>query len=148
MCFGGIFRVNKNGRFNVPFGKPKRHVYSLENLKAFSEHLNGVKLEYGDFTETVKLARVNDFVYFDPPCPDKRVFGYSGAKGTDPFEFNQQDYLRLTTTCFDLDRRGVKWAVTDNNTSLIRLYLHKFNVTSLVRSKKDGEIEVVLITNY
>jgi DNA adenine methylase len=148
LAFGGIFRVNKHGRFNVPFGKARSCVYTRDNLKAVSEALNGVRLAYGDFTETVNPAQLKDFVYFDPPCPEKRVFGYSRSKGTDPFEFTQQDYLRLTTTCIDLDRRGVKWAVTDNNTSLIRLYLHKFRVTELVRSKKDNEIEVVLITNY
>jgi DNA adenine methylase len=147
LCFGGIFRVNKQGKFNVPFGKPQS-VYTEANLRAVSEVLNGVKLESGDFEETIESAKENDFIYFDPPCPEKRVFGYSRSKGKDPFEFTQKDYLRLTTACINLDKRGVKWAVTDNNTSLIRLSLHKFHVTELVRSKEDNEINVVLITNY
>jgi DNA adenine methylase len=146
LCFGGIFRVNQHGKFNVPFGRP-RHVYTEGNIKAVSRVLNKVKLEYGDFEETIESAKENDFVYFDPPCPEKRVFGYSRSKG-DPFEFTQKDYSRLTAACIDLDKRGVKWAVTDNNTSLIRLCLHKFYVTELVRSRKDNEINVVLITNY
>jgi DNA adenine methylase len=147
LCFGGIFRLNKRGQFNVPF-KESRSVYTEGNIKAVSQVLNGVKIEYGDFEETIKSAKENDFVYFDPPCPEKRVFGYSRSKGRDPFEFTQKDYLRLITACVELDKRGVKWAVTDNNTSLIRLYLHRFHVTELVRSKEDNEINVVLITNY
>lgn len=147
LCFGGIFRVNRRGQFNVPFGKP-RSVYTEGNIKAVSEALNGVKLEYGDFEETIESAKENDFVYFDPPCPEKRVFGYNRSKGKDPFEFTQKDYSRLTTACISLDKRGVEWAVTDNNTSLIRLSLHKFYVTELVRSKIDNETNVVLITNY
>jgi DNA adenine methylase len=147
LCFGGIFRLNKKGRFNVPFGNFS-HVYTEGNLQAVSEVLNGVKIKYGDFEETISSAKENDFVYFDPPSPEKRVFGYSRVKGRDPFEFTAKDYLRLTTVCMNLDKRGVKWAVIDNNTSLMRLSLYKFNVTNLVRDKKDNEIKVVLITNY
>jgi DNA adenine methylase len=147
LCFGGIFRVNKRGEFNVPF-KKSRSVYTEKNIKAVSEALDGVKLEYGDFEETIESAKENDFIYLDPPCPEKRVFGYSRSKGKDPFEFTQKDYSRLTTACINLDERGVKWAVMDNNTALLRLYLHKFYVTELVRSKRDNEINVVLITNY
>lgn len=146
LCFGGSFRVNRRGEFNVLFGKP-RLVYTEGNLRAVSEALNGVKLEYGDFEETVESAKENDFVYFDPPCPEKRAFGYHRNRG-DTFEFTQKDYSRLATACINLDKRGVKWAVIDNNTPLIRLYLHKFCVTELVRSKKDNEVEIVLITNY
>jgi DNA adenine methylase len=150
LSFGGIFRTNKEGLFNVPFGRPRSadNIWTEGNLKAVSETLNGVKLEYGDFEQTISAAEKGDFVYLDPPCPEKRLFGYTRSKGKDPFEFNQTDYLRLTKACLDLDNRGVKWAITDNNTSLLRLYLHKFHVTELVRSKTDNEVEIVLITNY
>ena len=146
LCFGRTFRTNKQGKFNISFGR-LQSVYTEENLKAVSEALNGVKLECGDFEETIESAKKNDFIYFDPPCPEKRVFGYHRNE-RDTFEFTQKDYLRLIRACIDLDKRGIKWAVTDNNTSLIRLYLHGFCVTELVRSKEDNEIEVVLITNY
>jgi DNA adenine methylase len=146
LCFGRIFRTNKRGEFSVSFGRVQS-IYTEENIKAVSEALSGVKLEYGDFEETIESAKENDFIYFDPPCSEKRVFGYHRNE-RDTFEFTQKDYLRLITACIDLDKRGVKWAVTDNNTSLIRLYLHRFHITELVRSKEDSEIEVVLITNY
>jgi DNA adenine methylase len=146
LSFGEIFRTNRRGEFNVSFGKIQS-VYTEENLKAVSKALKGVKLEYGDFEETVESAKENDFIYFDPPCPEKRVFGYHRNE-KDTFEFTQKDYSRLTTVCIDLDKRGIRWAVTDNNTAFMRLLLYKFDVTELVRSKEDNEIEVVLITNY
>jgi DNA adenine methylase len=147
LCFGGVFRVNKRGEFNVPFGEPGL-VYTEGNIQAVSEALNGAKLEYGDFEETIESAKENDFIYFDPPCPEKRAFGYCGKTGKNSFEFAEKDYLRLVAACISLDNRGVKWAVADNNTSLIRLALYKFPVIELVRSKKDNELKVVLITNY
>lgn len=146
LCFGRTFRTNKREGFNVPFGKVQT-VYTEENIKAVSEALSEVKLESGDFEETIRSARENDFVYFDPPCPEQRVFGYN-RNVRDTFEFTERDYLRLTAACIDLDKRGVKWAIADHNTFFIRLHLHKFHVTALVRSKEDSEIETVLITNY
>jgi len=146
LCFGGVFRVNKRGEFNVPFGEPGL-VYTEGNIKAVSEALSGARLECGDFEETIESAKENDFIYFDPPSSEKRAFGYHGNKG-DSFGFTQKDYARLTTACINLDQRGVRWAVADDNTSFVRLALYKFNVIELTRFKKDNEIHSVLITNY
>ena len=146
LCFGGVFRVNQRGEFNVPFGEPGL-VYTEGNIRAVSQALNGVRLEYGDFEETIASAQEKDFIYFDPPCPEKRAFGYHRNVG-DTFGFTQKDYERLTAACIKLDQRGVRWAVADNNTSFVRLALYKFNVIELTRSKQDNELHSVLITNY
>lgn len=66
--FNGLYRVNRAGRFNVPFGKyTNPTICDAENLRACSVALTGVDLRIGDFAETVADACAGDFVYFDPP---------------------------------------------------------------------------------
>ena len=67
-CFNGLYRVNRKGGFNVPFGKYKNpRVLDVPKLEAASRALHGVTILCADFSETVAGARTGDAVYFDPP---------------------------------------------------------------------------------
>lgn len=67
-CFNGLYRVNKSGYFNVPFGKYKNPtICDEENLNNVSEALQDVVLISKDFEYTEKYIDNNSFVYFDPP---------------------------------------------------------------------------------
>ena len=67
-CFNGLYRVNKRGEFNTPFGKQtKVNLFDRENLLAASKALQFAKLKCADYLTTVKDARRGDFVYLDPP---------------------------------------------------------------------------------
>jgi len=68
-CFNGLYRVNKSGGFNVPYGhlvNPK--FFTPEELLAYGEIFSSVKkISLGDFTDVTRKAKSGDFVYFDPP---------------------------------------------------------------------------------
>ncbi|MGB3124414.1 MAG: Dam family site-specific DNA-(adenine-N6)-methyltransferase, partial [Pseudomonas sp.] len=68
LSFNGIYRVNLNGDFNVPYGK-KYHLsaFDLPKLLQVSEALKGVSLSVADFELATQSARSGDLVYFDPP---------------------------------------------------------------------------------
>ena len=69
-CFNGLYRVNKNNEFNVPFGKKtKVNTYDGQNLGIIHSYLNfnEVTIQSIDFEESVKNAKPGDFIYFDPP---------------------------------------------------------------------------------
>ena len=67
-CFNGLYRVNRRGQFNVPFGRYKKpRVLNADGLRAAARALEGVTLVEGDFAETTKSAGRSDAVYFDPP---------------------------------------------------------------------------------
>lgn len=67
-CFNGLYRVNKRGRFNVPFGRYRNpRVLNEAGLRAASLALDGVDLVEGDFATTTEAAKRGDAVYFDPP---------------------------------------------------------------------------------
>lgn len=67
-CFNGLFRVNREGRFNVPFGRYKNpRICDEEGLRAASRALQSATIICQDFKHALSLARPGDFVYCDPP---------------------------------------------------------------------------------
>ncbi|MHA2407685.1 MAG: DNA adenine methylase [Candidatus Ranarchaeia archaeon] len=69
-CYNGLYRVNKQGKFNVPFGTYKNpKICDTPNLTAVSSLLNNrsVKLEVSDYRDSLKQAVELDFIYLDPP---------------------------------------------------------------------------------
>ena len=77
-CFNGLYRVNSNNEFNVPFGKKvKVNTYEGQNLGIVCGYLNynNVKMMSADFEEAVSDAKEGDFIYFDPPYDsDSSIF--------------------------------------------------------------------------
>ncbi len=68
-CFNGLYRTNKKGQFNVPFGKFKStpKICDEENLHAVSEVLQGVDIAHDGYKDTSWIAGARDAIYFDPP---------------------------------------------------------------------------------
>ena len=67
-CFNGLYRVNRKGKFNVPFGRYKNpRILDEENLRSVSEALRGVDIRVADVFLMSQRARRGDLVYFDPP---------------------------------------------------------------------------------
>lgn len=67
-CYNGLYRVNKSGQFNVPFGRYKNpRICDAEGLRATSSALMHATIKCRDYRDALKLAEPGDFVYLDPP---------------------------------------------------------------------------------
>ncbi len=67
-CFNGLWRVNRAGEFNAPWGKyPQPMLYWRENLMDTHRALRGVHIERQDFAQTMATLEAGDFAYIDPP---------------------------------------------------------------------------------
>ncbi|GEM_PF-7883 len=67
-CFNGLFRLNRSGDFNVPFGKRKTApICDEENLRLVNRALENVILISGDFQQVEEYIESKTFVYIDPP---------------------------------------------------------------------------------
>ena len=65
-CYNGLWRINRKGEFNVPFGfYNKYYLPSLDNLKTYSELLQNTTIHLDDFTVSMKLCKESDFVYLE-----------------------------------------------------------------------------------
>lgn len=104
-CFNGVYRTNKNGQFNVPFGTrtgdfPKKEIFEDARLK-----LQSADLFIGDYYNILEKVSSNDFVYIDPPYSKSGRF--SGEYGLGSFK--QNDLPRLKKFLSSLDDIGAKF---------------------------------------
>lgn len=158
-CYNGLFRVNAQGQFNVPYGRYKNpNIVNEEVLRADSKFLkkSTIKILKGDFEKSVKSAKKGDFIYLDPPyaplVEDTHSFvGYT----LNGFGYDEQ--LRLRDLFVKLDKKGC-YVMLSNSSSKIIHELYKDYVdtteivgaTRMVNSKASGrgKVDEVLIMNY
>ena len=110
LCFNGLYRTNKSGHFNVPYGGMKTgETPSIDVLTAASKLLSRSELVSGDFENTIDTARANDFVYLDPPfaMTHRRVFTEYAPK-----PFGTGDLIRLRQMIANLDARGATFLLS------------------------------------
>lgn len=151
-CFRGLFRVNGNGGFNVPYGAYDRRYFDPENLEAVSFALANIEIKSGDFEFGVYGVTENDFVYFDPPY--YKLGGYSDFNRYTSKQFRERDHFRLAALCRELDAKGIKWAMSNSDTQFVKNLFSGFQFHQIstrreinLESKNRNVLEL-LITNY
>lgn len=157
-CYNGLFRVNRAGQFNTPYGKYKNpNIVNEVTIRAMSKYLNknNIKLMNGDYKEALKNLRKGAFVYFDPPYLP--ISSSSSFTGYTENGFDIEKQLELRDECKKLAKRGINFLLSNSYSSeILDLYsdksLFKIEVVKATRnvnsvSEKRGEINEVLITN-
>lgn len=155
-CYNGLFRVNKAGEFNAPFGNYKSpNIVNEVTLRAVSNYFNKSNITFlnVDFEEAVKGIRKGSFVYLDPPYDP--VSGTANFTGYDRGGFNREEQVRLKKLCDKLNQRGVKFLLSNSATEFIMdlykdYYIEIIHAKRLINSKADfrGEIDEVLVRNF
>lgn len=151
-CFRGLFRVNKKGQFNVPYGIYDRRYYDSQNFEAISLALSKAEIKSGDFELCLYGISETDFVYFDPPY--YKLGGYSDFNRYTSHQFREKDHFRLAALCRELDSKGIRWAVSNSDTDFVKNLFSGFNIHPIsarreinLKSNKRDVVEL-LITNY
>lgn len=153
-CFNGLYRVNKNNEFNVPFGKKtKVNTYDGQNLGIIHSYLNfnDITIQSIDFEESVKSAKKGDFIYFDPPYDSETsTFNDYTENG-----FGKEEQVRLARVYKELADKGCYVMLSNHNTNLIKELYKDYNIHHIEakrninsNGKKRGKVEEVIITNY
>lgn len=134
-AFNGLYRVNGNGRFNVPFGNYENpRICDEPNLRACSSALQGVTLLHADFATVTSRAEPGDVVYFDPPYLP--ISATSSFTGYTPGGFTLGDHVRLRDVGLALKARGVHVIVSNSAApELVELYSKGFTVTRVRASR-------------
>jgi DNA adenine methylase len=152
-CFNGLYRTDKIGRFNVPYGGTKSGVLpTLGQLMEYSRNLAGVELRASDFSSAIRDVTKGDFVYLDPPfySSTNRVFvSYTSTP------FTRADLDRLEKALVQIDRAGAKFAVSYLDNDDIRPIASKWNQSHLMVLRRvsgfaagRGQSREVVFTNY
>jgi DNA adenine methylase len=156
-CYNGLYRVNSQGLFNVPYGRFKNPlIYSESNLREISKYLNtnDISIINGDFELAVANADMNAFVYFDPPYHSLNKANFTRYQADN---FNDSEQERLRNLFLKLTEMNVKCLLSNSDTPFIRdLYDHGRFTVSSVQAKRfinsnpkgRGVVSEVLIRNW
>ncbi len=153
-CYNGLYRENRRGEFNVPFGRYKNPTICDEpNLRAAAAVLQGLDIARRPFDSTIDYANRGDFVYFDPPYHP--VSATANFTTYDRDGFGPDDQRRLREVVAELKEREVAAMVSNSDMPYIRELYAGFDVdqvqaTRAVNSKANGRGKVaeLLIRNY
>lgn len=133
--FNGVYRENKKGEYNVPFGKKDKGVtiYNTDNLYAMHTLLQKCILTYGDYSEAIKNVKSRDLVYFDPPYY-KTFSSYSSNT------FDKENHITLSEKCYFLKTIGATIILSNSSEEFIKdLYkdsvIHEVPVKRVINSK-------------
>ena len=162
-CFNGLYRVNRRGQFNVPFGKYAHPtICNAKLLRADSQLLQSaqVVISQGDYAQTVQHIDGLTFVYLDPPYrPLDTTSSFTAySKG----DFNDDDQRALAAFCHQLSERGCFWmesnadcsAKNPNDTFFEDLYadykIERVYASRFINAnpEKRGKLTELLIKNY
>lgn len=118
-CFNGLYRVNRQGKFNVPFGKYKNPTICDEGgLRAASNALQKATIICGDYLTVLKeYAQEGDFVFLDPPYLP--VSAYSDFKRYTKEQFYEEDHVELAKEVRRLQEKGCFVILTNSNHPLV-----------------------------
>lgn len=160
-CFNGLYRVNKDGKFNVPIGSYKNPtICDEENLRQLSQLIQNVEFQYGDYSRSMEYVTENTFVYFDPPYRPLNVT--SGFTSYTKEDFNDDNQRELAEFYRGLNDRNVKLMLSNSNPKNINedddffdnIY-QGFNIKQIQASRMinansngRGKISEILVTNY
>lgn len=156
-CFNGLFRVNKKGEFNVPYGKYKNPLICDEiNLQRVSIAVQNVEIKHADFKNVLNNADSGDFIYFDPPYfPLNKTSSFTSYTSQ---SFLEKEQIELRDTFEKLHNRGCFVMLSNSDTPFINeIYSQNRNfrilevkagrmINSNVQGR--GKISELVITNY
>ena len=153
-CFNGLYRVNSKGEFNVPFGKYKNPKLVDEvNLVNVSRLLQATEIKHADFKRVLDVAKVNDFVYFDPPYMPLNETSSFTSYTKDGFGIDKQ--IELKNVCDELHSKGVKFMLSNSDTQFIKDLYADYEINTVYASRQvnskasgRGKVTEVLIKNY
>jgi DNA adenine methylase len=153
-AFNGIYRVNKMGCFNVPYGPSFKGpaIPSKDVLISAANRLRKAKIFTRDFEEVLADATTGDFIYLDPPYPPLNNTSYFTHYS--PQKFNWQDQMRVANLFLELSNRGCLVMLSNSGQSKVINLYKKFNIFNLNVRRWLGSngdrfhVHEIIVTNY
>jgi DNA adenine methylase len=152
--YNGLYRVNRSGQFNVPFGRYKNPaICDEERLRAAARALRGVKLSVADFEQSCAEAVPGDAIYFDPPyVPRSRTASFTAYHRE---AFGPDEHERLARVFKRLSRNRVASVLSNSDTPETRkLYTGRgFDIQTVMvgrpinsKSTARGDVSEILVS--
>lgn len=134
-CFNGLYRVNKSGKFNTPFGGYKNpKICDEAALRAASEALQKATIVCSDYQDVLReYANAGDFVFLDPPYLPVTPSG--DFKRYTKEQFHESDHRQLAETIKELESRGCRVVLTNSNHPVV-MELYRDYPMTIVQTRR------------
>lgn len=130
-CFNGLYRVNKFGQFNVPWGRyenPK--IIDRPKLEAARKKLRRAEIELGDYRQVLRRHSMRgDLIFLDPPYLP--VGEYADFKRYTKEQFSEHDHVEMRALVEELRAAGCTTVITNSNHPLMHDLYQGFPITIL-----------------
>lgn len=151
-CFNGLYRVNKNGQFNVPFGRyANPNIADSETIFNASAALKNTQIICGDYKTVLRdFADEGDFVFLDPPYLP--ISKYSDFQRYTKEQFYEEDHRELADEVHRLHEKGCHVILTNSNHPLVHELYGDYIVEILqtkryINSKSSNRVGEDIIVN-
>jgi DNA adenine methylase len=152
-CFNGLYRVNKDNKFNVPLGRYKNpEIYNKKNLFEISKLLQNVEIKCFSYEKIKNLVKKNDFIYIDPPYDQLNNNSFTTYT---EFNFTREDQIKLRDFYKFLDSKGCKVLLSNSSTNFIKEIYNVYNLKEIdakrminCNGKNRGKIKEIIVKNY
>ena len=160
-CFNGLYRVNKKGLFNVPFGRyEKPQICDESTIRRDSQLLQNVEILNGDFEDTLEYAHGKTLFYFDPPYRPLSDTSSFNDYAKEPF--NDEAQVRLKEFCDRINEAGYKFMLSNSdckgkneNDNFFDVLYGAYQIERVWASRsinsnpsKRGKLTEILVHNY
>jgi DNA adenine methylase len=127
-AFNGLYRVNKNGEFNVPYGYYKNPLICDEkNIIEVQKLIKNVEIILGDYKEVLKTKVMpGDFIYLDPPYLP--ISEFADFKRYTKIQFCEKDHYELANEVHRLHDLGCYLLITNSNHPLIHELFKNYKI--------------------
>lgn len=120
-CWNALYRVNRNGKFNVPIGTKNSVLLPTDNFEGIAKLLRRARIVESDFENVIQQAECGDLIFCDPPYTVKH--NYNGFIKYNERLFSWSDQIRLRDCLVAARERGASFILTNaNHSSVIELY--------------------------
>ena len=153
-CFNGLYRVNADGKFNVPIGSYKNPaIVEPEVMETWKRALAGANLHSEDFVPRLAVVKEGDFVYADPPyLPRSKTADFTSYTAE---KFREKDHERLADALESVHKCGAKFLCSQGDSETIRRLYKQFNIVPVAvkhmvgaTAKSRTVVKELLIKNY
>ena len=139
-CYNGIFRVNKRGLFNVPYGKKNPYYPTFSEIKNISRILQSATLCFCSYEKILPKLKSGDFIYLDPPYPPLNGTSYFTHYTKE--RFSKNDQIKVLEIAESLRKKNCFILITNADTKEIReLYSNcldeSYNSTIICKNRRN-----------
>lgn len=155
-CFNGLYRENRQGQFNVSYGKYKNpNFVNASGIHSMSQYFNAANVIFTsvDFSQVLNNLPSGTFVYLDPPYdPISETANFTSYTR---YSFTKEDHTRLRECCNTLTARGIKFMLSNFETNFIRSLYAGYDITEVFAKRfincngnGRGAVKELIIRNY